>query len=109
MSVHLFAGLRVRDYNGALPWYERVFGEPSFFPNDIEAVWALGDGQMVYIVEHPEAGHSVVTIMVDDLDARLARIGVEPAETETYANGVRKVTFHDPDGNEVAFGSVPPT
>jgi hypothetical protein len=85
-----------------------VFGEPSFFPNDIEAVWTLGDGQMVYIVEHSEAGHSVVTIMVDDLDARLASIDVEPAVRETYDNGVRKVTFKDPDGNEVAFGSVPP-
>jgi hypothetical protein len=46
--------------------------------------------------------------MVDDLDARLASIDVEPAVSETYDNGVRKVTFKDPDGNEVAFGSVPP-
>ena len=107
MTAHLFAGLRVSDFTAARPWYERIFGEPSFFPNDIEAVWTLGDGRQVYIVEHPEAGHSVVTIMVDDLDERLAKIDLEPAASETYDNGVRKVTFRDPDGNEVAFGAVP--
>ena len=26
---------------------------------------------------------------------------------ETYGNGVRKVTFRDPDGNEIGFGAVP--
>jgi len=70
----------------------------------------LGDDRSVYIVEHPEAGHSVVTIMLDDLDARVEAIagrGLEPAERETYPNGVRKVTYRDPDGNEVAFGAVP--
>jgi hypothetical protein len=29
MSLHLFAGLRVRDFQAALPWYEGLFGEPS--------------------------------------------------------------------------------
>ena len=110
MALHLFAGLRVRDYEAARPWYERLFGEPSFFPNDTEAVWTLGDDRSVYIVEHAEAGHSVVTIMLDDLDGRVEAIatrGLEPAERETYANGVRKVTYRDGDGNEVAFGAVP--
>jgi catechol 2,3-dioxygenase-like lactoylglutathione lyase family enzyme len=106
-ALHLFAGLRVRDFQAARPWYEQLFGEPSFLPHDTEAVWMLADDRAVYIVEHPEAGHSVVTIMVDDLDGWVERIGHEPAERETYANGVRKVTYRDPDGNEVAFGSTP--
>jgi glyoxalase/bleomycin resistance protein/dioxygenase superfamily protein len=48
--------------------------------------------------------------LVDDLDARVeaaARRGVEPTERETYANGVRKVTYRDPDGNEIGFGGAP--
>jgi hypothetical protein len=48
-----------------------------------------------------------VTLFVDDLDDRVAAIGargIEPAGREEYDNGVRKVTFRDPDGNEVAFG-----
>ena len=108
--MHLFAGLRVRDYRAALPWYEQLLGEPSFFPHDTEAVWTLADDRSVYIVEHAEAGHSVVTLFVDDLDSVVAEIagrGLEPAERETYSNGVRKVTFRDPDGNEVGFGGAP--
>lgn len=108
MSLHLFAGLRVRDFETARPWYERLFGEPSFFPHGTEAVWTLAEERSVYVVEHAEgAGHSVVTIFVDDLDAEVAAIaqrGLEPVERETYANGVRKVVYRDPDGNEVGFG-----
>jgi len=44
------------------------------------------------------------TLFVDDLEDRVARIaenGIEPAQRETYSNGVRKVTYRDPDGNFV--------
>jgi len=112
MSLHLFAGLRVRDYAAARPWYEQLFGEPSFFPHDTEAVWTLADDRFVYIVEHPEgAGQSVVTIFLEeDFDAQVAEIagrGLEPDERLTYSNGVRKAHYHDPDGNEIAFGGPP--
>jgi catechol 2,3-dioxygenase-like lactoylglutathione lyase family enzyme len=111
MSLHLFAGLRVRNFEAARPWYERLLGEPSFFPHDTEAVWTLADERSVYIVEHSDgAGRSVVTLFVDDLDAHMAAIaarGLEPDECETYSNGVRKVTYRDPDGNEVGFGGAP--
>ena len=39
--------------------------------------------------------------------ATVAARGLEPAERETYDNGVRKVTFRDPDGNEFGFGGGP--
>jgi hypothetical protein len=111
MALHLFAGLRVRDFQAARPWYDKLFGEPAFFPHDTEAVWTLADDRSVYIVEHPDgAGHSVVTLFVDDLDGVIGAIaarGLEPAERETYSNGVRKVTFRDPDGNEIGFGGAP--
>jgi predicted enzyme related to lactoylglutathione lyase len=111
MPLHLFAGLRVRDFQAAKPWYEQLLGEPSFFPHATEAVWTLADDRSVYIVEHPDdAGHSVVTIFLDDLDAQVAAIaarGLEPSERETLSNGVRKVTYRDPDGNELGFGGAP--
>ena len=50
------------------------------------------------------------TVFVGDFDARISQIaerGLEPAERETYANGVRKATFRDPDGNEIGFGGAP--
>jgi catechol 2,3-dioxygenase-like lactoylglutathione lyase family enzyme len=111
MSLHLFAGLRVRDFQAARPWYERLLGEPAFFPHDTEAVWTLADERSVYVVEHPDgAGSSVVTIFLDDLDAGIAEIasrGLEPDERETLPNGVRKIIYRDPDGNEVGFGGAP--
>ena len=111
MSLHLFAGLRVRNFEAARPWYEQVFGEPTFFPHATEAVWTLADDRSVYVVEHGEgAGNCVVTIMVDDLDAHVAAIGargLEPYERLTYSNGVRKAHYRDPDGNELAFGGAP--
>jgi hypothetical protein len=110
MALHLFAGLRVRDYAAARPWYEQLFGEPSFLPHDTEAVWTLADERSVYIVEHPDAGSSVVTLFVDDLDgvvSAIAERGLEPDERETYSNGVRKITYRDPDGNAVGFGGAP--
>jgi catechol 2,3-dioxygenase-like lactoylglutathione lyase family enzyme len=110
MSLHLFAGLRVRDFAAARAWYERLLGEPSFLPHATEAVWTLADDRSVYVVEHPAgAGHSVLTLFLDDLDGAVATIasrGLEPADRETYSNGVRKVTYRDPDGNEIGFGGA---
>jgi len=111
MPLHLFAGLRVRDFALARSWYERLLGEPTFFPHVTEAVWTLAEDRSVYVVEHADgAGRSVVTIFVDDLDAMIVAIGqrgLEPDEVETYANGVRKAVYRDPDGNEVGFGGAP--
>jgi len=111
MDVHLFAGLRVRDFEAARAWYEQLLGEVTFFPHATEAVWTLASDRSVYVVEHAEgAGHSVVTLFVADLEARVAAIaarGLEPEVQEEYAGGVRKVIYRDPDGNEVGFGGAP--
>jgi catechol 2,3-dioxygenase-like lactoylglutathione lyase family enzyme len=108
MSLHLFAGLRVRDFQAARAWYERLLGEPTFLPHAREAVWTLAEDRSLYVVEHPGgAGSSVATVLVDDLDAHLAAIaarGLEPDEIEEYSSGVRKAVFRDPDGNELGFG-----
>jgi catechol 2,3-dioxygenase-like lactoylglutathione lyase family enzyme len=111
MSLHLFAGLRVRDFQAARRWYERLLGEPTFFPHATEAVWTLAEDRSVYVVQHADgAGKSVVTIFLDDLDARVAAIaerGLEPVERTTYSGGARKVLYRDPDGNELGFGGAP--
>ncbi len=111
MAFHLFAGLRVRDFGAARAWYDRLLGEPTFFPHATEAVWTLAEGRSLYVVEHADgAGHSVVTLFVDDLDAHVAALaarGLEPAEQLTCSNGARKALYRDPDGNEVGFGGAP--
>ena len=112
MAVYLFAGIPVSDFAAALAWYERLLGSPpSSFPHDTEAVWELAEHRLVFIVQRPEhAGHAMHTVIVDDLDtqmAEIARRGLEPAKRETYPNGVRKITYADPDGNEIGYGEVP--
>jgi len=108
MSPALFAGIRVRDLAAAAAWYQRLLGAPAFSPNAVEVVWTVAEDRFVYIEEDPaRAGSGLITVFVDDLDAVLAEIGsrdLEPAEVETYSNGVRKATFRDDDGNEVGFG-----
>jgi hypothetical protein len=111
MTVALFAGIRVGDLATARGWYERLLGEPSFFPNASEVAWTLADGRSLYIQEDPgRAGSALITILVDDLDERTSQIGargLQPAERETYANGVRKAIYRDEDGNEIGFGGAP--
>ncbi|MCA1678807.1 MAG: VOC family protein [Actinobacteria bacterium] len=111
MSLHLFAGLRVREFEAARSWYERLLGEPTFFAHATEAVWTLAEDRSVFVVEHADgAGNSVVTIFVGDLDAHVAAIaarGLKPNERLTYSNGVRKALYRDPDGNELGFGGAP--
>ncbi|MEU1124751.1 VOC family protein [Streptomyces sp. NPDC005899] len=112
MSVDLFAGICVADLPVAMAWYERLFGSPpTFVASDTEAVWELAEHRSVFVEHPPEhAGHALHTVFVDDLDALVAGIadrGLEPARRETYAHGVRKVTYQDPEGNESGFGGAP--
>ncbi|MDQ0955123.1 putative enzyme related to lactoylglutathione lyase [Streptomyces phaeochromogenes] len=112
MAVDLFAGIPVSDYARALAWYERLFGTPpTYVAGDAEAVWELAEHRSVAVEHRPEhAGHALHTVFVDDFDARVAGMadrGIEPTKRETYGNGVRKATYHDPEGNEIGFGGAP--
>lgn len=111
-SLDFFAGVPVSDYAKALKWYEQLLGfPPAFFPNEIEAVWKLGEHQYLYIVVQPEnAGHARVLLFIENLDEIAAQInarGLETATQEKHTNGVRKFTYRDADGNEIGFGGGP--
>lgn len=110
MSLALFAGVPVASFEAARPWYERLLGEVSFLPHESEAVWELAENRSIYIAEDPaRAGRALVTVFLDDLDGMVEAIaerGLKPTRSETYGNGVRKVTYRDPEGNEVGFGSA---
>ena len=111
-NLDLFAGIPVADYEVAVEWYQRLLGfSPTFLPNEIEAVWEMAEHRYVYIVYQPHhAGHARHTFFVDDLDTLVSQIanrGLYPAEREVYSNGVRKITYRDPDGNEIGLGGAP--
>ncbi|MBM7520110.1 VOC family protein [Nocardioides nitrophenolicus] len=111
-GVELFAGICVRDHAAVRPWYEALLGgPPSFMAHETESVWEVAPHRWLVVEERPErAGGAVQTLFVADLDDRVAAIrarGIEPDAEEVYGEGVRKVIFRDPDGNEVGFGGNP--
>lgn len=111
-DLDLLAGIAVSDHERALDWYGRLFDSPpSFQPHDTESVWTLNEHGHVNVVVRPEdAGHSQVTFFLGDLDAFVDAAeerDVHPESRETYDNGVRKVIFRDPDGNEVGCAGAP--
>jgi catechol 2,3-dioxygenase-like lactoylglutathione lyase family enzyme len=111
LTVDLFAGFPVKDYSASLAWYGRLLGcPPAFLPNDIEAVWELAEHRYVFIKVLPEhAGHAFNLVFLSDLDNfidQVAERGLHPTKRETLSNGVRRVIYNDPDGNEVGFGGA---
>jgi predicted enzyme related to lactoylglutathione lyase len=112
MALLLFAGIPVSNYSAVLAWYQQLLGdEPAFFPTETEAVWELAEHRYLYIEERVDrTGNAVVTMLVDDLDGVVSQIaarGIEPVKQETYENGVRKIIYNDPEGNEIGYGQSP--
>jgi hypothetical protein len=108
MAVGIFAGIPVSDFAVALEWYQRLLGvEPSFYPNDHEAVWQLAEDRYVYIIRDTvRAGGAVSMIWVDDPVAEVGEIaerGIEPVDVEKH-DAVWKYVFHDAEGNETGIG-----
>jgi predicted enzyme related to lactoylglutathione lyase len=107
----LFAGVPVADLQPAIAWYERLLGgPPDMTPSDSERAWKLTDESWVYVVADPQrAGSALVTLMVDDLDERLAAIrerGIEVGEVEEINERTRKAEIVDSEGNRIGFGQA---
>src|SRR5215469_1334198 len=112
LRVDLFAGFPVSDYSASATWYEHLLGcPPAFLPNDVEAVWELAEHRYIFIKFQPEnAGHAFNLFFLSDIDrfiAQIAERGLNPTTQETLSNGVRRITYSDPDGSVVGFGGAP--
>lgn len=107
----LFAGVATADFPAARAWYVRFFGrEPDLVPHETEAAWQVAEAGWVYVVVDAEhAGGALVTLIVDDLDGRLAGLasrGLEPETVEAVGAAGRKATLVDPEGNRLALAQV---
>jgi catechol 2,3-dioxygenase-like lactoylglutathione lyase family enzyme len=110
--TEVFAGLMIADIRAGRAWYERLFGRPpDLIPNDSEAAWQLTGGGWVYIDAGREgSGGGLLTLLVDDLDERLAGMaarGIEAGPVGAIGDGVRTVTIGDPDGNTIQLAQPP--
>ncbi len=111
MPLALFAGLYVSDHDAVVGWYSRLLGaEPTFAASETESVWQLAEDRWVYVQQNPHhAGHGVLFVLVEDLEATVAEIaarGIVESAREDYPGGMQKAVFHDADGNQVGFGGV---
>jgi predicted enzyme related to lactoylglutathione lyase len=109
----IFAGIAVADYDAALDWYERFMGRPpDLVPHAKEAAWQVTETGWVYISSGDASGQGagLLTLMVDDLEDRVAGIagrGIETGEIEWVVPGeVRSVWTTDPEGNRIQLGQV---
>lgn len=107
----LFAAVATADYAPALEWYVRFFGRPpDLVPHETEAAWQVADAGWVYLVADAErAGRATVTLIVEDLDARLDELasrGLAPERIEPVGAAGRKATVVDPEGNRLALAQV---
>ena len=103
----LFAGVPVTDIAPARAWYERLFGRPpELVPHEREVAWQLAEAGWIYVVEDPgRAGKSLLTLIVEDLDAEVASVAERGLAADARAEGPpRKAEFVDPDGNKMTFG-----
>jgi hypothetical protein len=110
--TQVFAGIPVADFDAALPWYERFAARPpDLVPHSREAAWQLTETGWIYVVaDARRAGSALVTLLVDELDERIADLrkrGLELGEVETIADGVRKLTVHDSAGNAITLAQPP--
>lgn len=108
-GAELFATSCVRDFAAARAWYEAFLGvEPSFLATPTEAVWEVAPHRWIVVEQRSDrAGGATHTLYVADFEERISAIanrGIEPDRTETYGEGVRKMIFLDPEGNEVCLG-----
>jgi catechol 2,3-dioxygenase-like lactoylglutathione lyase family enzyme len=106
MSVtHLFAGIPVSDYDAAVAWYERLLGRPpDVLPKEREAMWHVSDAGSIYVVfDAARAGNALVTLAVDDLEERFARL----AAIEPGPGAMPTAVLVDPDGNRLQLFADP--
>ena len=57
------------------------------------------------VADPVRAGNALLTVLVDDLDARIAELtgrGIATGEVEAV-NGMRRTVVRDPDGNTITY------
>lgn len=106
--THVLAVAPVRAIDTAVGWYERLLGRPvDTRPMPGLADWHIAPYAWLQVFESPEhAGHTLVNLVVDDLDKTLADLAgrdITPGPVMPGSQRVRFAAVEDPDGNRVSL------
>lgn len=110
----ILTGIAVREIEAALDYYERLFGAPpDDRPMSTVAEWHLPAGVVQLVADPDRAGRSVVTLVVDDLDATLDELSgrgitATTVGTQSSAPGGLAV-LADPEGTMLTLVTVQAT
>jgi catechol 2,3-dioxygenase-like lactoylglutathione lyase family enzyme len=116
--TNVLAVVCVADVELARSWYERALGRPvDREPMEGCLEWQLGPSGGLQVIADPEhAGHGMVTLGVDDVDAQVAVLRERGLDIENTHDGdvpegatIRIAQLRDPDGNLLTFGEEPQT
>lgn len=101
------ASVAVKELATAKRWYAEVFERPAdSTPMPEVAEWKFPRGGWLQVYQLSErAGNCSCTLVVDDLEAMVARLhklGVDTGEM-MKSEKTRVIMINDPDGNSLAF------
>ncbi len=105
---YAFAGIAAADYPRLRDWYERFIGRPpDLTPKEGDAAWRLTDSGWIYVVDDPtRAGRGLLTLLVDDLDARVAELNDRGLEAVKVEGALRRAVLEDPEGNRITLAQA---
>ena len=107
--IRVLAGVVVADVDGALPWYERLFGRPAdALPMEGLAEWHVPSGGAVQLVANTErAGRSLLTLDFDNLERELAAMRERDLDVgaldDRTSDKVLIAVATDPEGNTITL------
>ena len=105
--TNALAGVAVSDLFKSIPWYSRLLDrEPDAQPMAEVAEWKFEKGGWIQIFKDKDrAGSSSVTLVVDNLDERLADLKEKRISILHVADSklVKTAIIADPDGNQIVF------
>lgn len=104
----------VADFDGAIAWYERLFGRPADArPMAGLADWHVNDGAWVQVFRDADrAGNTFLNFAVDDLNAHTAELagrGIALGDVTFTDKKAELASVTDPAGNVITFVENPST
>ena len=94
-----------RNITQALTFFGRP---PDVIVTENEFMWHVTDTGWIYVVgDATRAGKALLTLLVDDLEEHVAKLGERGLETsaiETVPGLYRKAVITDPEGNMISIG-----